>query len=204
MSRRQPFLRYDLFKLVVAALLLILLLWLLLGSTRQAASNARPSGEAAPTIPPPPRETAGGALLALPEEAARPFPTATTLLAGTGQAPTWPQPSPTSDVDLVTPSPPEAAQGNVDCPLAAPTRLKAGIRARVTAPLHLRSAPEISSNLIVTNPAGTELEIIGGPVCSPYEGGAHLWWEARLADGRTGWSAEASAKGETYLLEPVE
>ncbi|GAB4504538.1 MAG: hypothetical protein Fur0043_15320 [Anaerolineales bacterium] len=90
-----------------------------------------------------------------------------------------------------------------DCPLALPPRLQTGKQARVITNLNMRSSPGIQNNWILTNPRGTILNVIGGPVCTPYEGGAFLWWEVTNPAGNTGWSAEARQQGYYYYLEPL-
>jgi hypothetical protein len=74
----------------------------------------------------------------------------------------------------------------------------------VTNNLNLRASPVFGSTLILTSPTGTELEIIGGPTCQPYQGGAYLWWQVSRSDGQTGWSAEGSINGNFYFLEPLD
>ena len=71
--------------------------------------------------------------------------------------------------------------------------------------LNFRAYPGLFKNLILTNQPGTEVEIVGGPACTRYrEGGAYLWWEIKLPNGLTGWSAEASAFGAFYFMAPIE
>ncbi len=96
-----------------------------------------------------------------------------------------------------------AAAEEPDCPLALPPRLKVGGQARVITNLNMRSSPGIQNNWILTNPARTILDVIGGPVCTLYEGGAFLWWEVKNPAGKTGWSAEARQQGNSYFLEPL-
>jgi hypothetical protein len=74
----------------------------------------------------------------------------------------------------------------------------------VTSNLNMRADAGINNRLILTNPTGTELEITGGPVCEPHQGGAYLWWQVRRSDGQTGWSAEGTSTGSLYFLQPVE
>jgi hypothetical protein len=69
--------------------------------------------------------------------------------------------------------------------------------------LNFRSSPGIKNNWILTNVPGTRVEVLDGPVCTLFKnGGAYLWWNIRLSDGQTGWSAEASALGRYYFMEP--
>jgi hypothetical protein len=70
--------------------------------------------------------------------------------------------------------------------------------------LNLRSDPSIDATILQTNPTGTEVEIIGGPVCAPVDERAYLWWQIRLSSGAEGWSAESQLNERTYLLEPVQ
>jgi hypothetical protein len=65
----------------------------------------------------------------------------------------------------------------VSCPLALPTRLEVGDTVVTTDNVNMRSAPEIGPNIISTTIRGAQLEIIGGPVCGPYQEGAYLWWQ---------------------------
>jgi hypothetical protein len=91
----------------------------------------------------------------------------------------------------------------VDCPLALPPRLQVGGQAKVLTNLNMRSSPGIQNNWILTNPTGTKLDVIGGPVCTLYEGGAFLWWQVKNPAALTGWSAEARQQGTSYYLEPL-
>jgi hypothetical protein len=68
--------------------------------------------------------------------------------------------------------------------------------------LNLRQAAGINSPLVRTSPAGTLLEITGGPVCEPINSGAYLWWQVTAPDGTQGWSAEGSSTGGFYFLQP--
>jgi hypothetical protein len=68
----------------------------------------------------------------------------------------------------------------------------------------MRNAPDILAPILQTNGVNTQVEIIGGPVCTPVGERAYLWWQIRLASGAEGWSAEAPLNEATYLLEPVQ
>jgi hypothetical protein len=68
----------------------------------------------------------------------------------------------------------------------------------------MRSQPAISAPILQTNPTGTPVEIIGGPICTPINDRAYLWWQIRLANGAEGWSAESQLNETSYLLEPVQ
>lgn len=122
------------------------------------------------------------------------LPVAATTLANaiTGQTV---QPSATGTSDAAPlPQPPA-----VECPGAPSPRLAVGMQARVnpglSQPLRVRVEP--GSGLVTGLNGGAQVEIIGGPVCL----NRILWWELRLAEGVTGWSAEAS--GGSVFLEPV-
>jgi hypothetical protein len=68
----------------------------------------------------------------------------------------------------------------------------------------MRSQPFITAPILQTNPTNTQVEIIGGPICTPQGDRAYLWWQIRLPDGAEGWSAEAPLNEATYLLEPFQ
>ena len=68
----------------------------------------------------------------------------------------------------------------------------------------MRKDASITAPLIQTNPTNTQVEIIGGPVCTPVGERAYLWWQIRLADGAEGWSAETQLNSASYFLEPVQ
>jgi hypothetical protein len=67
----------------------------------------------------------------------------------------------------------------------------------------MRGEASITAPILSTNPTGTEVEIIGGPVCTPVGERAYLWWQTRLPDGAEGWSAEMQLNEPSYLLEPI-
>jgi hypothetical protein len=67
----------------------------------------------------------------------------------------------------------------------------------------MRNDASIDATLIQTNPTNTQVEVIGGPVCTPVGNSAYLWWQIRLADGTEGWSAECPLNEPSYFLEPV-
>jgi len=212
---------YDLFKLIVALILLALLIILLLNfrgaSIAKNQNNLEGQGNAA--VQAPTATATEAAAAALPEATASPTtapaatttpaPTATTMPTATQPAPS---PTPTTAADTPTPtiaaeSPtPTPAQANAsgDCAAAIPSRLSVGMKARVISNLNFRSSPGIENNLLRVNPVGTQLEVISGPVCTPFGKGAYLWWEVRSADGATGWSAEGTLEGKSYFLEPMK
>jgi hypothetical protein len=67
----------------------------------------------------------------------------------------------------------------------------------------MRQQPAINSPIIQTNPSGTILEIVGGPVCTPQGDSAYLWWNVQRVDGSGGWSAEIPLNEPAYFLEPL-
>jgi len=67
----------------------------------------------------------------------------------------------------------------------------------------MRSDPSITAAIIQTNPTNTQVEIIGGPVCTPVGDQAYRWWQIRLANGAEGWSSESPLNEASYFLEPV-
>jgi hypothetical protein len=69
--------------------------------------------------------------------------------------------------------------------------------------LNLRSDASIDAPILWTSPIGSEVEVIGGPVCTPIDARAYQWWQIRLADGTEGWSVESPLKEAAYFLEPL-
>jgi hypothetical protein len=67
----------------------------------------------------------------------------------------------------------------------------------------MRNNPSIDATILQTNPTGAEVEIIGGPVCTPVGESAYLWWQIRLASGAEGWSAESPLNQANYFLQPI-
>ncbi|HET6823762.1 MAG TPA: SH3 domain-containing protein [Anaerolineales bacterium] len=96
-----------------------------------------------------------------------------------------------------------ASGGESSCNTSVPSRLSVGQQARVILRLNMRSEASISAAIVQTNPANTQVEIIGGPVCTPVGNGAYLWWQIRLPDGAEGWSAESQLNQPGYFLEPI-
>ena len=196
---------YDLLKAIVALILLIILSLLLLRGaptpatplTEAPAASDTPTGasQVQPTATLEPAETILSA--ATPTEAP-----ATTVATTTETPATSPEPT---TAPAATEAPTEAPeQISVDCPLALPTRLKVGDTVRVNSNLNMRVSAGIGSSLIRSNITGTQLTIIGGPVCEPYQDGAYLWWQVQRPDEESGWSAEGSSTELFYFLEPVE
>lgn len=166
-----------------------------------------------PTEAAQPTETTAAAVVQIATEPP-PQPTATATQAPTPtEEPVAPTAEPAALEPTATPAQPaEEAEatptpaaaesaGGVDCPLALPPRLAVGDQARVMSNLNLRSDPGLESSLVRTHRVGTVLEVIGGPVCGTFDGGAYLWWEVRLPDGTTGWSAEGSSRANFYFLQ---
>jgi hypothetical protein len=90
------------------------------------------------------------------------------------------------------------------CAAVSRSQIQVGLQAIIQRRLNFRSSPGIQNNWILTNLPGTQVEVIGGPECTRYKnGGAYLWWQIKLPDGQIGWSAEASAFGAFYFMEPV-
>jgi hypothetical protein len=218
--------------LVLLALLLVLLLRRPAGppvvgqagqetaaATTQAPAEGQPP-TATPTPLPPPATLAPTASPTLPPPTASPtlpLPTATleaevtptgtpeteaaAAPTATPHAEATPTETPPAEATL-TPTP-EPQAGAADCPLAQPSRLAVGNQAVVRARLNLRSEAGMDKTIIRVSPPGTQVEVISGPMCIPYQGGAYLWWNLETADGVTGWSAEASLTDRFYFLEPL-
>ena len=206
-SSRAPL--YDLFKLIVTIILLLVFIVLLFSSR---SLQARQLLVANPTMtPPPPAGTVVPASATPMPPTATPVPTNTptsipsptlipTLTATAIPAPTEspvPETLPTPIVEI-------PADQNV-CEAVSRSQLQVGMKATIVRRLNFRSSPGIQDNWIKTNIPNTQVEIIGGPACTRYKnGGAYLWWQIKLADGQIGWSAEASAFGSFYFIEPAK
>jgi len=204
MSDQRRWQAYDIFKLIVAIIFGVILLLLFFRSTpvvgptpapkienTTAVSTIMPTGTVASTVTP----------STTPTRTQSPTPTAT---------PTWtPTPTPTASVTpTFTPSAtftPTLTPTKDICSLALKSQLEIGKIARVKTDLNFRVAPGLDQKWVLTHLYDTRVEIIGGPVCTPYLNGAYMWWQVRrLSDSSTGWSAEGSATGNNYFLEPVK
>lgn len=183
-----------------------------------ASATQAPAAETAPTLTKAPTNTAQPTDTPVSTDT----PVATNTSAPTATQP--PEPTPTQAEAATptlaptpaqaeaagptpTPTPAEAsapADASGDCALALPARVTVGAKARVLSNLNLRAAASMDAAITRTHPAAAILEITGGPTCTPYGGGAYRWWEVRAPDGVTGWSAEGSATGKNYFLEPVK
>ena len=98
-------------------------------------------------------------------------------------------------------------KGITACEGANPPRLTSvGSQVRViNAMIPLRSSPDAeSANYMLSLPKGTILEIVNLPVCTPFLGGANLWWGVRTDSGLEGWAAEASAISDVYYLREIQ
>ena len=202
---------YDRFKTIVAVILLVILLLMLL---RGCATNVVPqtsvdeiaSPNATVILPTtqPPTQTLSAAS---PTDTATPSPSPTVQATST--------PTTISPTETATPIATEEATAtpvveatptqvqNAACNTSVPSRLSVGQAARVVRGLNMRSEASLNAALLQTNPTNTQVEIIGGPVCTPIEDRAYLWWQIRLPDGKEGWSAESQLNNPTYFLEPI-
>ena len=197
MDNRRRWQAYDIFKLIISAILLIILMRL--------SFRITPKVE----IPTPTQTMSSTAVSKMtPTRTATSTVTPTLTFTTTPTAtPTW-TPTPTASMTptftpTATYTPTLTATMDI-CSLALESRLGIGKMARVKTNLNFRTAPGLDQKLILTNLFDTRLEIIGGPVCTTYLGGAYMWWEVRRPDGSTGWSAEGSATSRYYFLEPIE
>lgn len=130
-----------------------------------------------------------------------------TLTLTQTQVPT-PTFTPLPDTPALLPSKSELTQATVTACPSAITRIKIGDTVRVLLRLNFRYGPGLNWEIIKTNNSGTDLEVIGGPVCTSLltDSGlkAYLWWNVRTRDGQVGWSAEAPLINPYYFLDPVE
>lgn len=193
---------YDLFKSIVAIILALLFLFLMFWMPptpippTQSPSSTPATSQTTPTnVPVVPSAT--------PTRTSIP-PTATFTPSATLPATETPTPVPTfTDTPTLTPTVAENPPGET-CPAASRSQLKTGMKAIILHRLNFRSSPGIANNLLKTNPPGTQVEVSGGPTCLlNATGGSYLWWQIKLPDGSLGWSAEASAYGGFYFMEPA-
>jgi hypothetical protein len=202
---------YDLFKLIVAIILTIILIYLMLQeSNRKYAllESAIPSPsptemnqsiEPARTLEPTATPASESVLPTEIVTEVAVLPTETPAIVEASPEPT------VAPTEKPTPTPPQATNPN-DCP-ANPTRIQTGIFVKVLDWLNFRTGPGLHYEIQHTNKPGTELEVIGGPVCTIWRDdppGAYLWWNVRMESGQEGWSAEAPLNFPNYFLEPTE
>jgi hypothetical protein len=197
---------YDLFKLIVAIILTVILIYLM----RQESNRRYALLEASIASPSPtemnqsiePTRTLEATVTPTPEvllpteTVTESAPTETTSIEPTPVVTPTEQPTPT----------PEVSSNPNDCP-ANPTRLQAGMKVKVLDWLNFRTGPGLQYEIQRTNKPGTQLEVIGGPVCTvkgDHPPRAYLWWNVRMEDGQEGWSAEAPLNYPNYFLEPVK
>ena len=201
---------YDRFKTIIAMILVAILLLMLL---RGCATNvvpkapveaiASPNATDIPPTAPIPTQTSPAAG---PTETIAPSPSSTAQSTST---PTTVSPTETAtaiatEATAASPEPATPTQaGNATCNTSVPSRLSVGQMARVLQRLNMRTEGSIDATLIQTNPANTQVEIIGGPVCTPVGERAYQWWQIRLPDGKEGWSAESQLNSPSYFLEPI-
>jgi len=119
------------------------------------------------------------------------------------EATATPQPEATATPQPEATATPQPQSVSTDCPLAQPSQLAVGKHALITTNLNLREAAGIDQLIIRVGPPNSTVEIIGGPICIPYQNGAYLWWNVKTSDGITGWSAEASLSKNNYFLQPI-
>ena len=94
------------------------------------------------------------------------------------------------------------------CTNAPSPRVQVGQTARITfvdgSTTRVRSSPDVLPDNIIANLAeGTELEVVGGPVCSPRpnRSDSYVYWEVFVPSRNlTGWVAEGDFND--YYLEP--
>jgi len=196
-SSHAPF--YDLFKLVVA--IILFLIFLLLLFWMKPAPTPQPEPLPATLTPLPPTLIAATASSTSLPPTVTPSPTSSPEATSTPTivpSPTEPPVTETLPTPIV-----EIPSEPIVCEAISRARLQVGMNATILRRLNFRSSPGIRNNWIKTNIPGTPVEVVGGPACTRYKnGGAYLWWQIKLPDGQIGWSAEASAFGSFYFMEP--
>jgi hypothetical protein len=200
---------YDLFKLIVAILLTIILIYLM----RQESNRRYALLEAAIPSPSPTEMNQSIEPTRTLEPTATPTTESILPTETATEVPVLPTETPTVEASpepTVTPAEqptptPQASNPN-ECP-ANPTRIQAGITVKVLDWLNFRTGPGLHYEIQGTNRPGTEMEVIGGPVCTVRGDNpptAYLWWNVRMESGQEGWSAEAPLNFPNYFLEPTE
>ena len=201
---------YDLFKLIVAVILTIILILLLLRESR--GRFVQPNLTV--SVPSQTERVVLPTMTSQPSPISSPMGTSTPtpLPTSTQPIPTQPtliEPTPTKSASAETVVPAESipASDPSECP-SAPTRIQVGDKVRVISWLYFRTGPGLNSTIQHTNNPGTEMEVIGGPLCTIKSAAdvskAYLWWYVRMKDGREGWSAEAPLNTPNYLMEPIQ
>ena len=201
---------YDRFKTIIAIILVAILLLMLLRGCATNAITQAPVEEIAsanatdiPPTAPVPTQTLAAASLS-ETIAPSPSPTAVSTSTPTAVSPTQTTTPIATEASLATPEQATPTQTqNAACNTSVPSRLSVGQTARVLQRLNMRSEASIDAALLQTNPTNTQVEIIGGPVCTPVGDRAYQWWQIRLPDGKEGWSAESQLNSPSYFLEPI-
>lgn len=205
---------YDLFKLIVAIILAIILFLLLLRGCQPqppAPSTVTPAPptatETATPLPPTTTETPIPPTGTFTPEPITETPTATFTAQPPPVDTSTATPSPTAtSTPLPAPTEPVPTSDPNACPSAV-TRIRVGDNVRVLFRLNFRTGPGLNWPIILTNNPGTQMSVIGGPVCTrrstPGGDRAYLWWKVRLPNGLEGWSAEAPLISPYYFLEPL-
>jgi uncharacterized protein YgiM (DUF1202 family) len=207
---------YDLFKLIVAVILTIILILLLLAEKQSRfeevsllltitervglpTMTAQPASTPLPTFTTEPTST-------LAESTSTSAPTVTPQPTNTPVEPTPTVVAATPPTPEATPTESVAASDPNECP-SNPTQIQVSNEVHVNDWLNFRTGPGLQYEIQHTNRPGTEMEVIGGPVCTVKDGDpprAYLWWNVRMEDGQEGWSAEAPLNFPNYFLEPTE
>jgi hypothetical protein len=213
MDTQRRWIAFDTFKLIVALILLALILVLVLQKpsiepTSRAGQGTQVGVVASTQAPPSPTST-----IALPTPTLTFQPSLTpTLVLPTATLAPLPTLIPTQAPPAATPASaaqpaptetPQLPSATGDCPLAQPSRLAVGKQALVITNLNLRQDAGMDKPVIRIILPDSKVEIIGGPICTPYQDGAYLWWNMKTTDGGTGWSAEASLSDSFYFLQPI-
>jgi hypothetical protein len=204
-SARAPL--YDLFKLVVAIILLLVFLLLLFFNRPSEARQIQVVNSTMTPLPFTPSTTLRASPTVVPASLT---PIPPTAIPSSTEAPTLTATvipavteSPASE-NLPTPIVEIPSDKNA-CEAVSHSQLQVGMKASITHTVNFRSSPGVLNNWILTNQPGIQVKVVGGPACTRYEnGGAYLWWQIKLPNGLTGWSAEASAFGKFYFMEPVK
>jgi cytoskeletal protein RodZ len=196
---------YDLFKLIVSILLLLIFLFLTLWMpSTQVPQSMLPYGTPLPARSTPTTVSA----ISFPTSTSTSIPSTTTNTPQATPSPTETSEQPPSPSPTPEPTPPPVVENPSNesaCPATSQTQLQVGMKAIIRHRLNFRASAGIHNNRLSTNPPGMQVDVIGGPECTAYQNGSsYLWWQIKLPNGDIGWSAEASAFGGFYFMEPTQ
>jgi hypothetical protein len=197
---------YDLFKLLVAVILIILLALSFRSQQSALISQTADASTLASTATQIPAPLATKTQTFTQTPAAQ-LDTPTPTLTPQPPMPTAVPLIPTETFTALPPTGAPTPTPDSGCP-ALQSRIQIGDKVQVALRLNFRTGPGLEYPIIQTNGVGTNLEVIGGPICNVRTTSmgdkAYMWWNVRMSNGMEGWSAEAPLINSFYFLDPVK